>query len=31
LQGNARDTASRPAYAMPRESTLGGRDGTTVA
>jgi hypothetical protein len=31
LQGNARDTASRPTRAMPRESTLGGRDDTTVA
>ena len=30
MQGNARDAASRPAFAMPRESTLGGRDGTTV-
>jgi hypothetical protein len=30
LQGSARDTASRPAYAMPRESTLGGRDVRTI-
>jgi hypothetical protein len=30
LQGNARDTASRPAHAMPRESTLGGRDVRTI-
>jgi hypothetical protein len=30
LQGNARDTASRPAYAMPRESTLGGRNVRTI-
>jgi hypothetical protein len=30
LQGNPQDAASRPASAMPRESTLGGRDAETI-
>jgi hypothetical protein len=30
LQGNPQDAASRSAYAMPRESTLGERDGRTI-
>ena len=30
LQGNPQDAASHPASAMPRESTLGGRDAKTI-